>query len=155
VNLHLRIGDLARRAECPPETIRYYEREGLLQKPSRSAGNYRLYGETHLERLAFIRHCRSLDMALDEIRQLLRFRDRPLDNCDAAHALLDEHIAHVAARIAELQRLEGQLKALRRQCARARAAKECGILDGLSQGSPVAESARHKSRAHIRGSHRG
>jgi Cd(II)/Pb(II)-responsive transcriptional regulator len=154
VNPRLRIGDLARRAHCPRETIRYYEREGLLPEPTRSAGNYRLYGGAHLERLAFIRHCRSLDMALAEIRRLLRFRDRPLDNCEATHALLDEHIAHVAARIAELQRLERQLRTLRRQCERAREARQCGILDGLGQGL-VGTSAGKKAAAHIRGSHRG
>jgi Cd(II)/Pb(II)-responsive transcriptional regulator len=153
VNLRLRIGELARRAHCPPETIRYYEREGLLPEPARSAGNYRLYGDAQLERLAFIRHCRSLDMALDEIRQLLRFRDRPLDNCDAAHALLDDHIAHVAARIAELQHLEKQLRALRRQCKRAREARRCGILDGLGHGA-VGNPKRTDSAAHIRGTHR-
>ena len=59
------IGTLARDTECPPETIRYYEREGLLPPASRTAGNYRVYGAPHLERLVFIRNCRSLDMTLD------------------------------------------------------------------------------------------
>jgi DNA-binding transcriptional MerR regulator len=62
------------------ETIRYYEREGLLREPSRSEGNYRLYTDTHIERLQFIRHCRSLDMTLEEIRNLLRFRDSLEEN---------------------------------------------------------------------------
>lgn len=154
MNQHLKIGELARRSHCPPETIRYYEREGLLPVPDRSAGNYRLYGRAHLERLSFIRHCRSLDMALDEIRQLLRLRDRSVDNCEAAHALLDEHIAHVAARIEELQQLEKQLRGLRRQCERVRAARDCGILDGLGQGS-LQNATGKNSAAHIRGSHRG
>jgi DNA-binding transcriptional MerR regulator len=58
----MRIGILAERTQCQAETIRYYEREGLLPVPPRSQGNYRLYGQTHVERLSFIRHCRSLDM---------------------------------------------------------------------------------------------
>jgi Cd(II)/Pb(II)-responsive transcriptional regulator len=147
----MRIGELARRAQCQAETIRFYEREGLLPAPTRSSGNYRLYGQAHLERLAFIRNCRALDMTLDEIKQLLRVRDLPQDNCAAAHALLDEHVAHVATRIAELQQLERQLKALRRQCQPARAERECGILDGLSQsrGAPKARPG-----AHVRGAHR-
>jgi Cd(II)/Pb(II)-responsive transcriptional regulator len=153
VRVQLKIGDLARRAQCPAETIRYYEREGLLPEPPRTAGNYRLYNRAHLERLAFIRNCRSLDMTLDEIRQLLRVRDVPGENCDAAHQLLDEHIAHVATRVAELQQLERQLKALRRQCAPARAEKKCGILDGLDRRATAAPEK--KSGLHVRGTHRG
>jgi Cd(II)/Pb(II)-responsive transcriptional regulator len=153
VSGQLKIGDLAKRAQCPAETIRYYEREGLLPEPTRTAGNYRLYSRAHLERLAFIRNCRSLDMTLEEIRQLLRVRDVPGENCDAAHQLLDEHIAHVATRVAELQQLERQLKALRRQCAPARLEKKCGILDGL--GRRATAGAEKKSGQHVRGTHRG
>jgi Cd(II)/Pb(II)-responsive transcriptional regulator len=153
VSVQLKIGDLAKRAQCPAETIRYYEREGLLPEPTRTAGNYRLYSRAHLERLAFIRNCRSLDMTLEEIRQLLRVRDVPGENCDAAHRLLDEHIAHVATRVAELQQLERQLKALRRQCAPARLEKNCAILDGL--GRRATAGARKKAGVHVRGTHRG
>ena len=150
---HLKIGELARRAQCPAETIRYYEREGLLPQPTRTAGNYRLYGREHLERLAFVRNCRALDMALDEIRQLLRVRDIPQENCEAAHRLLDEHIAHVATRVAELQQLERQLKALRRQCSPAREEAACGILDGL--GRRAVTTPQKKAAPHVRGTHRG
>ena len=153
MNVSLKIGELARRAQCPAETIRYYEREGLLPAPTRTAGNYRLYGREHLERLAFIRNCRSLDMTLEEIRQLLRVRDQPHENCEAAHRLIDEHIAHVATRVTELQSLERQLKALRRQCGTARGEKECGILDGL--GRRTVGAAERRTTAHIRGTHRG
>jgi Cd(II)/Pb(II)-responsive transcriptional regulator len=149
----MKIGELARRAQCRAETVRFYEREGLLPAPGRSTGNYRIYGAMHLERLAFIRNCRALDMTLDEIKQLLQLRDLPRDNCTAAHALLDEHVAHVAARISELQQLERQLKSLRRQCQPARTERECGILDRLSHGR--GGSARSKPGAHVRGAHRG
>lgn len=146
------IGTLARDAECPPETIRYYEREGLLPSAARTAGNYRLYGAAHLERLVFIRNCRSLDMTLDEIKQLLRFRDEPQSECGAAHALIDEHIAHIGERIAELGQLQGQLQALRRQCQPMSDAKKCGILDRLEQKSPGSPE-RKKANDHIRGAH--
>lgn len=146
------IGILARDAECPPETIRYYEREGLLPSAARTAGNYRLYGAVHLERLVFIRNCRSLDMTLEEIKQLLRFRDEPQAECGAAHALIDEHIAHIGERIAELGQLQGQLQALRRQCKPMSDAKKCGILDRLEQKAP-GSSEKKKARDHIRGAH--
>jgi Cd(II)/Pb(II)-responsive transcriptional regulator len=148
----LKIGELAQRAQCQAETIRYYEREGLLPPPMRTTGNYRIYGTAHLERLAFIRNCRALDMALDEIRQLLHLRDSPQQTSHAAHAVLDEHVAHVTARISELRQLQRQLQSLRRQCQPTGTDRECGILDGLSQAGP---RIRKRSGAHIRGTHRG
>lgn len=149
----LKIGELATRTGCPVETIRYYEHERLLSAPVRSNGNYRIYGKAHVERLSFIRHCRSLDMALDEIRTLLRFRDAPQENCDGANQLLDEHIGHVAARIADLNILARQLKSLRRQCGEAKAARDCGILNKLGQTKAVTATSNGRSSGHVRGSH--
>src|ERR1700710_2878129 len=100
------IGDLARRTGCGTETIRYYEREGLLPKPGRTSGNFRRYGQEHAELLSFIRHCRSLDMALNEIRILCRFRTAPDENCGEVNALLDSHLGHVEERIMELESLK-------------------------------------------------
>ena len=73
----MKIGELAQAAQCTPETVRYYEKAGLLPPPSRSDGNYRVYGPAHLERLVFVRHCRALDMTHEEIRELLELRDVP------------------------------------------------------------------------------
>jgi Cd(II)/Pb(II)-responsive transcriptional regulator len=148
----LRIGALAKRADCPVETIRYYEQAGLLPKPARSQGNYRLYSNVHVERLTFIRHCRSLDMTLKEIRTLLRFCDAPAKNCGEVNALLDEHIGHVAERIDELKKLEDQLKDLRALCSKTRAAKDCGILNKLTEN--VAARAQKKTNTgHVHGAH--
>ena len=72
-----KIGQLATQTGSKVETIRYYEQQRLLPQPARSDGNYRLYGAGHVKRLQFIRHCRSLDMTLDEIRTLSDFRDTP------------------------------------------------------------------------------
>ena len=149
----LKIGELATRTGCPVETIRYYEHEGLLSTPVRSNGNYRLYGKAHVERLSFIRHCRSLDMTLDEIRTLLHFRDAPQENCDGANQLLDEHIGHVAARIAELGALARQLKSLRRQCREAKTARDCGILNKLSETKTRRGTPSGRNSGHVRGSH--
>lgn len=148
----MKIGELAARADTQVETIRYYEREGLLPAAPRTDANYRIYGDAHLERLAFIRHCRSLDMTLDEIRVLLRFKDNPDADCGDVNALLDEHIGHVTARIRSLRQLEKQLKALRLQCAGAGGAAHCGILGGLSRatgGGPAASGDSH----HVAGTH--
>ena len=131
MSINLKIGELAKRTGSQVETIRYYEREGLLPEPSRSEGNYRLYSDTHLERLLFIRHCRSLDMTLEEIRNLLKLRDAPDDNCGEVNALLDEHIQHVAKRIKELKLLQKNLRELRNLCLQTQATKDCRILQSL------------------------
>lgn len=147
-----RIGELAGRAGCTVETIRYYERAGLLTEPRRSEGNYRLYDETQLDRLSFVLRCRSLDMTLDEIRTLLLFCDAPSGSCEGVNDLLDAHIAHVAARVAELGRLEKQLKNLRRQCGKAQQAKDCGILQSLTHRQAPVRNAGSRTDT-IRGSH--
>lgn len=84
------------------------------------------------KRVTCIRRCQLLDTTHGEIRVLLRFHGAPDDNCDAVNDLLDAHIGHVAARINEFQRLQMQLRELRRQCGEARQARDCGILNQLS-----------------------
>lgn len=128
----MKIGDLAKAATCSTETIRFYEKEGLLPKPGRSDSNYREYRAEHVERLRFIRNCRTLDMAHDEIRTLLTYIDSPHDDCAPVNGLLDEHIVHVDVRIAELQRLREQLARLRQQCASTQPVQNCGILHSLA-----------------------
>lgn len=150
----MKIGELARRTDCRVVTIRYYEREGLVPEPARSEANYRLYGEVHVERLAFIRHCRALDMTLDEIRALLDCHDHPDRPCREADDLIDAHLGHVAARIAQLQALEHSLRALRARCRAPGAAGECGILDALAHPpeEAMAETERGKGD-HVPGVH--
>ncbi|NLY65445.1 MAG: Cd(II)/Pb(II)-responsive transcriptional regulator [Alcaligenaceae bacterium] len=128
----IKIGELAKLTEATVETIRYYEKEGLLPEPMRSSGNYRLYGEKHMERLKFIRHCRSLDMTLEEIRTLLQLRDTPSESCCDVNALLDEHILAVETRVKELSLLKQHLIELRQQCTVTATTDSCGILRALS-----------------------
>lgn len=140
----MKIGELAQAAETQIETIRFYEREGVLPLAPRAQGNFRIYGPEHVERLAFVRHGRSLDMTLDEIRFLLQFKDAPRAECGNVNRLLDEHIGHVATRIRELRQLEKQLRALRDQCVEVRETANCGVLAGLTQaaGAPAGDSPR-------------
>ncbi len=147
----MRIGNLAEATGTPVETIRFYEREGLIPSAQRSDNNYRMYTAAHAERLAFIRHCRNLDMALDEIRSLLRLRDAPPEDCGEVNHLLDEHIGHVAKRIRELRALEKDLKALRARCSSPHPIDECGILNQLD--SVAAQGSKAATHRHIRGSH--
>ena len=144
----MKIGELAKLTDCQVETIRYYEREGLLPEPARSDGNYRLYTQAHVERLTFIRNCRSLDMTLEEIRRLLNLRDSPQDQCESVNALIDEHIHHVKARIDGLLALQEQLLDLRQRCG---GGTQCGILQQLEVSGGIAASEAEPS--HVGRSH--
>jgi Cd(II)/Pb(II)-responsive transcriptional regulator len=147
----MKIGELASTTATPVETIRYYEREGLLPAAARTEGNYRVYSAAHTQRLQFVRHCRSLDMTLQEIRTLLALQDAPDDSCDEVNDLLDAHIGHVAQRMRELRQLEKQLKALRARCQGAGDMAHCGILQGLSANG----GATLPVHGHVPGSHGG
>jgi Cd(II)/Pb(II)-responsive transcriptional regulator len=128
----MRIGELAARTGCDVQTIRYYERERLMPAPARSGAGYRQYASTHLERLAFIRHCRALEMSLQEIRVLLEFSATPVRaDCAQVNALVDQQIARVRARLESLRALDRQLRRLRKQCRSGRAAQPCRILKSL------------------------
>lgn len=146
----MKIGELAKLVNCQVVTVRYYEREGLLPSPKRSDGNYRLYTQAHVERLAFIRNCRTLDMTLEEIRQLLGYRDHPTSNCAGVNKLVDEHIEHVRARISSLQALQAQLVELRQSCSEGREAAACQILHQLTVGDShqVDECSSHVGQSH-------
>ena len=143
----MRIGELAQATGTAIETIRYYEREQLLPAPARSGNNYRIYGAAHAERLAFIRYCRGLDMSLAEVRALLQLRERPAQDCGEVNALLDDHIGHVAARLAELRALQRALKTLRARCASPQPLDDCGILGGLEHAAARSGAAPRRKRS--------
>ena len=148
----MKIGELAEVTGTAVETIRFYEREALLPPAARAENNYRMYLPEHVERLAFIRRCRTLDMTLDEVRSLLKLRQEPAQSCDEINALLDAHMDHVAHRIKELEALALELKAIRAHCATPRAMADCGILHELQSAMP-AESAPTRARRHVHGTH--
>jgi len=128
----MKIGELAQAAQCTVETVRYYEKAGLLEEPARTSANYRSYGPAHVERLKFIRNCRALDMTHDEIRALFVLSEQPANDCAGVNNLLDEHIAHVDIRIAELTQLKEQLGELRLRCQHEQSMDACGILKGFA-----------------------
>ena len=127
----MRIGQLGSATGVDVETIRYYEKTGLLAPPARRDNGYRAYGTVHLERLTFIRHCRALDMSLAEIKRLLDFLDRPSAECGDVDRLIEAQLIRVRTRIDSLCALERQLTALRSCCAAPQTAADCGILREL------------------------
>ena len=141
----MRIGELAKQAGCDVETIRYYEKAGLLPEPGRSGAGYRQYRPEHQERLQFIRHCRSLQMGLPDIRVLLDFRSQPSAECRAVNELLDHHIELIRVRMAALQSLERQLTRLRHQCDDPHSIEECGIVQNLNEAAVNHDCACHET----------
>jgi Cd(II)/Pb(II)-responsive transcriptional regulator len=128
----MKIGELSKRTDCSIQTIRYYEKEKLLQSIQRSEGNYRLYDEAAVEQLGFIKLCRSLDLSLSEIRQLIALKRSPNAQCDEVNLMMDKHIDQVERRIDELSKLREQLITLRDCCSDERTVAQCGILKTLA-----------------------
>lgn len=127
----MRIGDLAKATKCDIETIRYYEKEGLLQEPPRTGNGYRDYQEEHVERLQFIRHCRSLQMSLSQIGVLLQLKQQPSAGCKQVDAMLEQQIARIQMQLETLTSLKAQLVALRHSCQAPQSIEKCGILQSL------------------------
>jgi Cd(II)/Pb(II)-responsive transcriptional regulator len=149
----IRIGELARTTGLRVDTIRYYEKEGVLPSPARSDGNYRLYGPAEVERLRFVRNCRDLDLSLDEIRALLQLREAHATACGGAEAVLDAHLGHVRDSLRALRGLERELIALRARCGQAPDAAPCGILSALDAAGPADPSASAPQSIRRRGAH--
>lgn len=126
----MQIGQLAARGGTNVETVRYYERLGLLPDPERSPSGYRQYRQDHLLRLTFIRRSRTLGFSLCEIRSLLTLAADPARPCAEITSLARAHLAEVRHKIEELGELEGQLARLANCCDGVRVA-ECRILDQL------------------------
>ena len=131
----MKIGELARRADCSIQTIRFYEKQGLLPEPNRSEGNFRLYRSDTIEQLAFIRRCRNLGMSLDDIKQLIALSRQPDKRCADIDAIVQSHLTVLTERIAELQALATSLSALAEPCDTDSTVKECHIANSLSRGA--------------------
>ena len=112
----LSIGELSRRTGCNVETIRYYERTGLLPKPLRSSGGHRVYGDGDVRRLGFILNSRNLGFSIDQVRDLLTYSDGGEYTCAEVKALAEGHLAEVRHKLAELDRRERALKGLIAAC---------------------------------------
>ncbi|RBP21945.1 Cd(II)/Pb(II)-responsive transcriptional regulator [Marinobacter pelagius] len=147
----MRIGAIAKQAGIPVETIRYYEKIGLLPEPVRDASGYRSYRQAHLERLLFIKRCRNLDMAQDEIRELIRLAENPDADCSGVDALLARHLDHVRERLRELASLEQTLEKLQAACSDGGTVSECGILGGLTSELDKLDMASDHN--HVPGTH--
>ncbi len=129
----LTIGHLARQTGTKVETVRFYEKSGLLPAPARTEGNYRSYDRAHLNRLSFIRRARDLGFSLDQIRALLALSDDRNRPCAAVDAIANQHRAEVERKIRDLTALKLELDRMIDQCGCGVVA-DCRIIESLSPG---------------------
>ena len=124
-------GDLARAIGCNIETIRYYEKTGLLPDPPRSAAGYRIYSAAHATRLRFILRARELGFSMEDIRGLMGLDDGAAPTCAEVKERTKRHLADVRAKIADLRRIESVLAATASRCSGAEV-PNCPVLDAIS-----------------------
>jgi Cu(I)-responsive transcriptional regulator len=127
----LSIGDLAKVTGTKVETVRWYEKVGILPTPARTAGNYRTDGPEHLSRLSFVRRGRDLGFSLDEVRALLELADQKDRDCGAVDAIARQHLAEVERKITDLKALAAELRSVIGQC-HGGAISECRIIEALA-----------------------
>jgi MerR family mercuric resistance operon transcriptional regulator len=127
---NLLIGQLSSLTGVNIETIRYYERIGIMPKPRRSAGGQRLYDETQFKRLRFVKRSRMIGFSLEEIRSLLSLDDHDEPSCHEVYSLTEDHLKRVQNKIIELKNIERSLKELAKQCNRG-SKPDCPIVDML------------------------
>ena len=128
----MQIGQLAKRADVAIDTVRYYERHGILPQPERRASGYRHYGEEDVARLRFVRRAKALGFTLAEIRELLTLSARPADDMAGLKAAAGAKLADVERKLAELARVRDGLRTLIDACPGHGALERCPILAALS-----------------------
>ncbi|MBL1433264.1 MAG: transcriptional regulator [Gammaproteobacteria bacterium] len=126
----MKIGELSKHANCKIETIRYYEKIELLPKPLRTDGGYRIYNESHLKRLVFIRRSRELGFTIEDIRVLLQLVDGGSYSCNDIKLIAIKHINDIRQKISDLKKLEKTLSRISSKCS-GNSTPECPIIDAL------------------------
>ncbi len=136
----MRIGELADRLEISPKAIRFYEASGLLPEPERTSAGYRIYEESDVERLTFIKSAQRLGLSLDDIQEILAFRDHGELPCGHVRRLLARQVADIQRRIDELKALRDQLTELDART-RDLSVTDSGYCAIISHSSPATDAA--------------
>lgn len=139
----MNIGRLSQLTGVSTETIRYYEKEQLMLPAERSANNYRVYHQQHIERLTFIKNCRAFDMTHEEIHQILNEVNQPNSNCGAINNIIKNHLAHLDQRIQELLHLKDKLTDIEKRCRSAHPADNCSIIKDIANLEDVPSRNTH------------
>lgn len=129
--MSLSIGQLSKKSDVPIDTIRYYEKVGVLDRIQRSENNYRIYTDQTLADLLFIKHCRELDISLNDIKTLKQMKAQPKQTCTEVDNLVNKYLIEVSEKIERLLLLKETLIDLKQHCSTDRTVDECGILKEL------------------------
>ncbi len=127
----MQIGELSRAARVNIETIRYYEKIGLVPQPPRSDGGRREFDNIHLKRLVFVRRARELGFSIEEVKQLIALQETP-PACQDVYTLTEHHLADIRQKIRDLKKMERTLTGLAKQCEQG-AAPACPIIEALNR----------------------
>lgn len=132
-----RIGELAKLADVTPDTVRYYEKQQMMEHVVRTEGGFRLYSETDLQRLKFIRYARQSGFTLETIRELLSIRiDPELHTCQESKGIVQSRLKEIELKISELEHMRKSLQRLNDACCgSAHSSVYCSILEALEQGA--------------------
>jgi len=140
----MRIGQLASLAGATPDTLRYYERLGLLPRPTRSNGGYRLYEHAALERIALIRKAHALGLTLREVREVLEIASGGRDPCEHVRALLERRLGEIRTRITDLRSLERTLAKALSEAERSAPTRAC--VCNIIESQPLTRLAPRRGR---------
>ncbi|MDR6851697.1 MULTISPECIES: helix-turn-helix domain-containing protein [unclassified Sphingomonas] len=127
----MKIGELARATSTKVETIRFYEKIGLLPAPARTGANYRAYNQNQLARLSFVRRARDLGFTLDQIRGLLALSDDRDQSCSAVDTVARQHVSEIDRKITDLRALRRELQEMLDQCSQ-ETVSTCRIIESLA-----------------------
>lgn len=127
----MKIGELANATATNVETVRYYEKIGLLAPPARTSANYRAYGNEHLARLSFIRRARDLGFTLESVRELLTLSDDRSQSCEAVDGIARIHLTEIDRKIGDLRALRAELSRVIGSCSQGTVA-DCKIIETLA-----------------------
>ena len=142
------IGQAAKRTGLKIPTIRFYEQEGLVHAPARTGSGRRLYSDSDVRRLAFVKHARTLGFELEDIRSLLDLSDHPDRSCDDANDIARRHLADVEQRLAQLQALKHELTRIVKSCSGGKKAAQCRVIEALDDHAHcTADHAQPSTRA--------
>jgi MerR family mercuric resistance operon transcriptional regulator len=126
------IGQVARAAEIPTTTVRYYERVGLVEPEDRSAGNYRLYSEESLRKLKFIRASQAIGFTLHDVKALLSTPSNTASSCREVQSLIEDRLSEVGRRLKDLRHVQGVLKSSLEKCKQTEQADCCHVIETLN-----------------------
>ena len=131
------ISDLAKKTGLSTDSIRFYEKKGLIHPRLRAENQYRYYDDEGLKRLQFIKHCRALDLSLKEIMTLIELEHQPDQDCGVVNDMIDQHLLELNAKIQELHVFQQQLEQLRQRCLTKTTVDACQILKQLESEDDV------------------